>query len=61
MTSQGVHLIQVEEITQPELDNSLRSKIIGDLFAVWLQEQVAKVEIVTLLDNSNSQPLKLVN
>lgn len=62
VTSQGVHLIQVEEITQPELDNGLRSKIIGDLFAVWLKEQIAKVEIVTSLENSNSRSLmKLVN
>ncbi len=61
VTSQGVHLIQVEEITQAELDNGLRNKIIGDLFAAWLKEQLAKVEIITSLENRNSQSLmKLV-
>ncbi len=62
VTSQGVHLIQVEEIVQPELDNALRTKIIGDLFAVWLKEQISKVEIATSLENRNSQSvMKLVN
>ena len=39
VTSKGVHLILVEEIIQPELDNKLASQIISDLFAEWVKEQ----------------------
>jgi parvulin-like peptidyl-prolyl isomerase len=51
LTSKGVHLILVEEIIQPQLDNALRQKIGSDLFYAWLKPQIA--EAVRLLDSSS--------
>lgn len=45
LTSSGVHLILVEEIIQPQLDNILRQKIISDLLSEWLKQQIEKVEV----------------
>jgi parvulin-like peptidyl-prolyl isomerase len=47
VTSKGVHLIQVEEIIQPQLDDKLRYQILYDLFSAWLKQQVEEVEVVT--------------
>lgn len=47
VTSKGVHLIRVEEIIQPELNNMLRYQILSDLFAEWLKKQVDSVEVMT--------------
>lgn len=44
VTSSGVHLILMEEIIQPKLDKMLRSKIILDLFAGWVKQQIEQVE-----------------
>lgn len=55
MTPKGVHLIWVEEIIQPELNEQLRVKILGDLFADWLKQQIAELKIATQLENGNSQ------
>lgn len=52
ITSKGVHLIMVEEIIQPKLDSEIFRKIASDLFDEWLNEQIARVEIVKSLDNS---------
>ncbi|GAB1541212.1 hypothetical protein NUACC21_38820 [Scytonema sp. NUACC21] len=49
ITSQGVHLIFVEEIIQPTLDEMLRSKILSDLFSEWLKEQVEQLEVEVIL------------
>lgn len=46
VTSKGLHLIFVEEIIQPQLDNKLRQQIISDLFAKWLKKQVEEVELI---------------
>jgi len=46
ITSQGVHLIFVEEIIQAQLTDKLRYKILSDLFNGWIKEQVAQVEVV---------------
>ena len=46
ITSKGVHLILVEEIVQPELDNVLRLQIIYDLFGAWIKQQVEEVEVL---------------
>ncbi|MEQ9234024.1 peptidylprolyl isomerase [Coleofasciculus sp. E2-BRE-01] len=54
VTAKGVHLVLVEEIIEPELDNKLRYQIISDLFAGWLKQQTATVEVVTNL-KLNSQ------
>lgn len=45
LTSSGIHLIMVEELIQPKLDNVLRDKIISDLFAEWLKEQIEQIEV----------------
>jgi parvulin-like peptidyl-prolyl isomerase len=40
LTSSGVHLILVEEVIKPQLDNVLRHKIGLDLFQQWLKQQI---------------------
>jgi parvulin-like peptidyl-prolyl isomerase len=40
ITSQGVHLILVEEITQPELDEQTHFQISSELFRLWIKQQV---------------------
>ncbi len=54
VTAKGVHLILVEEIIQPQLDDELRQKIASDLFSEWLKQQSAEFEIVQHLDSNNS-------
>ena len=49
ITSKGAHLILVEEIIQPELDKSLRQKILSNLFLNWLKQQVDQAEVVVQL------------
>ncbi|MEM8717851.1 MAG: peptidylprolyl isomerase [Cyanobacteria bacterium P01_G01_bin.39] len=44
-THKGNHLILVEEIIEPTLDDELRAQIISDLFATWLNEQIQTVQI----------------
>ena len=39
ITSKGVHLILVEEIIRPELDDKLHNKIMSNLFSEWIKEQ----------------------
>jgi hypothetical protein len=53
VTAKGVHLILVEEIIQPQLDDKLRSQILSDLFSEWLKQQIEKVEVVKHLDSSS--------
>ena len=57
VTSMGVHLILVEEIIQPQLDDELYSQILSGLFSEWLQEQFQEVQIVTQLAPPNKQSL----
>ena len=44
-TSKGVHLIFVEEIIQPELNDKLRQQIVSDLLLSWIKKQVNQTEI----------------
>lgn len=46
VTSKGVHLILVEELIQPKLDDRLHQKILSDLFSTWLKQQLDQIEIV---------------
>jgi parvulin-like peptidyl-prolyl isomerase len=55
MTQKGVHLIRVEEIIQPQLDEQLRVKILGDLFTNWLKQQIAELKIVIQMEDKNLQ------
>ena len=58
VTSIGVHLILVEEIIPPILSDTLRQKIISDLFSAWLKQQLEQAEFVTniALASLNSNP-----
>ena len=53
ISSKGVHLILVEEIIQPQLDEKLRYQILGELFDGWLKKQVEEVEVVKRLDSNS--------
>ena len=46
ITSEGVHLILVEEIVSAQLDDRQRSQILATLFKSWLQQKIEEVEIV---------------
>ncbi|MBH8555021.1 peptidylprolyl isomerase [Nostocaceae cyanobacterium CENA357] len=50
VTSKGLHLIFVEEIIQPELDNKLRNQILTNLFDEWIKQQIQPVEFVKLFE-----------
>ncbi|MDZ8054640.1 MAG: peptidylprolyl isomerase [Aulosira sp. ZfuVER01] len=39
ITSSGIHLILVEEIIQPQLDDNIRTKIFTKLFSEWLKKK----------------------
>jgi parvulin-like peptidyl-prolyl isomerase len=59
VTPKGVHLIWVEEIIKPELNEELRVKILGNLFAAWLKQRIQQFEIVMQLDSdSNSEVIQ---
>ncbi len=64
VTSQGVHLIWVEEIIQPQLNEELRLEILADLFGKWLKQQLQDLQIVMQMDidpdgNFSSEQRKL--
>jgi parvulin-like peptidyl-prolyl isomerase len=47
VTAKGVHLILVEEVVKPQLDEKLRYQIISDLFLGWMKQQLEEIEVVT--------------
>mgnify|MGYP003333363915 CR=1 FL=1 len=51
ITPKGAHIIIVEEIIEPELNEQMRVQILGDLFTNWLKDQVNKLEIVATLED----------
>jgi parvulin-like peptidyl-prolyl isomerase len=56
ITPKGAHIILVEEIIKPELDDNLRFQIMGEFFTNWLQQQIATVDVVATLEaKTNSQ------
>jgi parvulin-like peptidyl-prolyl isomerase len=57
VTSMGVHLILVEEIIQPQLDEELNNNIMGALFSEWLQQQLEEIQIVTEFQGYNQESL----
>ncbi|MBD2443303.1 peptidylprolyl isomerase [Dolichospermum sp. FACHB-1091] len=64
ITPKGSHIIVVEEIIEPELNEQIREKILGDLFTNWLKEQVNKLEIIAKLENDinfSSPPVEILN
>jgi parvulin-like peptidyl-prolyl isomerase len=45
-TSNGVHLIMIEEIIKPELNEQMRLQILNELFSNWLQQEIKKLEVI---------------
>ncbi|MEH2205417.1 MAG: peptidylprolyl isomerase [Nostoc sp.] len=45
VTAKGIHLILVEELIQPDLNEKLRTNIILNLFTQWLNQQIEQSEI----------------
>jgi parvulin-like peptidyl-prolyl isomerase len=50
VTSKGCHLILVEEVIQPQLNDALRYKILSDFFSNWLKQQIEQFEVEINLD-----------
>jgi parvulin-like peptidyl-prolyl isomerase len=46
VTSQGLSLILVEEIIQPQLDSQLRLQILSNLFDSWIKQQFEQTKVV---------------
>lgn len=46
VTAKGVHLILVEGVVKPQLDNTLRHQIGADLFSEWIKQQFNRGKIV---------------
>jgi parvulin-like peptidyl-prolyl isomerase len=46
VTTRGVHLIKLEELVQPQLDEQLRDRIIRDLFRAWLKQEIEKLKVI---------------
>jgi hypothetical protein len=53
VTSSGVHLILIEEILQPELNNKLRYQILSDLFERWLKQQIENTKAVASIESNS--------
>ena len=53
LTSLGAHLILVEELIKPQLDEKLRLKILSDLFSNWLMRQLEQFEVEIDLNSNN--------
>ncbi|MBW4566159.1 MAG: peptidylprolyl isomerase [Mojavia pulchra JT2-VF2] len=45
VTYKGVHLINVEEVIKPELNQTLRLTIISQLFSEWLKQQLEQIQV----------------
>lgn len=64
LSSKGVHLILVEELIEPQLDETLRYKILSDLFSEWLKQQIEQFEVEIDLNSnalgSNPEPQVMV-
>ncbi|WP_353929877.1 peptidylprolyl isomerase [Okeanomitos corallinicola TIOX110] len=68
ITSKGAHIIMIEEIIQPELNEEINLKIMADLFSDWLQTEIKKLTITANLetyqdknDSSSAQVLTTTN
>ncbi len=50
VTSQGVHLIFVEEIIEPKLSDKIRYQIMSDLFDAWLKQRIEQFDLLKTLE-----------
>jgi parvulin-like peptidyl-prolyl isomerase len=55
VTSKGAHLILVEELIEPQLNETLRYKILSDLFSEWLKQQLEQLEVKIDLNSQDSE------
>ncbi|MDZ7966081.1 MAG: peptidylprolyl isomerase [Nostoc sp. DedSLP03] len=49
ITSKGFHLILVEELIQPKLDDKLYYQILSKFFDEWKKQQIEQIEVVKTL------------
>ncbi|BAY37097.1 PpiC-type peptidyl-prolyl cis-trans isomerase [Nostoc sp. NIES-2111] len=49
-TSKGVHLIFVDEIIQPQLDDKMRETILLELFSQWLQQKLNESQVIRTIE-----------
>ncbi len=62
ITPKGAHIIIVEEIIEPQLNEQMRVGILSDLFTNWLKEQINKLEITATLGDDtklSSSPVEM--
>jgi parvulin-like peptidyl-prolyl isomerase len=52
-TSQGVHLIQVEEIIKPQLNPRLSYQILSQLFEEWVKQKIGEMQFHIVLESSD--------
>lgn len=45
ITSNGIHLIEVQELIEPQLTPPLRQNILSNLFSTWLKQQIEQVDV----------------
>lgn len=50
VTSKGIHLILVEELIQPQLNERLSYEIMSNLFSTWLKEEIQQFETIIKFD-----------
>lgn len=53
VTSKGIHLILVEELIQPQLDEKLGYEILSNLFPTWLSEKFQQFEPIVKFNLEN--------
>lgn len=57
VVGKNVHLILVEEIIEPQLDELLRGQIITQLFATWFEKQLQQYSIEVKVSSEQPQPI----
>jgi len=51
VTSNGAHLIKIEKIIRPILDDVLENQILSDLFDNWLKQRLMEVDTIQIAKN----------
>ncbi len=59
ITSKGVHLIFVEEIIQPELNDAVLQKIVSDLFIDWLKNEIESLKVLLYPGNEGEKSIEI--
>jgi parvulin-like peptidyl-prolyl isomerase len=61
VTSSGVHLIKVEELSKPQLDDMMCQNILSELFNTWLVQQIQQFEVEINLQRDRDRPFALAS